>query len=348
MKKYNNIGELFRENFEEFSPEPSSEIWQNVQKEVLKPKRVHLKKLSYGLASFVVATGLIVGAICLITTEKQNDNNLIVNVDTKQNIPMIEQKNEIIVEQQNNIPKQIIVAEKQTIEEQKYTEHIELIAEKKLHNQEMSITHEELHALNSKQEVVNKDIKKNVDNEPDTKNEILIDTGKEKERNSKLKLIISKDTVVCENSTITLSIRNAKNIVWSNGKTSNDILVDIYQSQMYSVNFTNVNGKDTTAYIFVRAVPCTELTIPTAFTPNGDGLNDEFKIAASGELTSFELIICNKNKKELFRSNSIDRGWDGTYMNIEQSHGLYLYIVRYKDNFNQMIEKRGEFLLIRN
>ncbi|HQB20237.1 MAG TPA: gliding motility-associated C-terminal domain-containing protein [Bacteroidales bacterium] len=351
MKKYNDIGDLFRENFKDYLPKPSSKVWENIHTEVSKHVRINYKKVFYGAATVAVVTGVIIGAVYLKSIQKEEikHDTTIVSVDEKHAISfVVEQQKEPVKVLKDNAAEQVIVVENQ-VESQKTIEQPEPIIENQLQVQEVIICQDEPFISNDQQLSVVQDLKINSKHESDAKNELAIIADEETVAKPSLKkVVVSKDTIVCENSTITLFIRNAKNIVWSNGNTTNDISVNVSQSQMFSVSFTDANGKDSTVYVFVRTVPCTELTIPSAFTPNGDGLNDEFKVFASGELSSFELIICNRNMKELFRSNSINKGWDGVYMNMEQPHGLYLYIIRYKDNFNQQIEKRGEFLLLRN
>lgn len=85
----------------------------------------------------------------------------------------------------------------------------------------------------------------------------------------------------------------------------------------------------------------TEQTIylPSSFTPNGDGLNDIFKV--EGELISkkdFDFIIYDRWGKILFRSTNPDYGWNGRY--TPQSEfvpiGSYPYTIRYRDRFGEL------------
>jgi gliding motility-associated-like protein len=104
--------------------------------------------------------------------------------------------------------------------------------------------------------------------------------------------------------------------------------------------------KDTTVYIHIDVVPCTEVYIPNIFTPNGDGRNDIFFVKTEMELKSFEMVVYSSNGQQLFLSKDITRGWDGTYKGQPQPHGLYFYTVRYIDNLGKSVEKGGELLLI--
>ena len=65
--------------------------------------------------------------------------------------------------------------------------------------------------------------------------------------------------------------------------------------------------------------------LPNAFTPNGDGKNDKFKIIVNDptrvNLISFQ--IYNRNGTLMFTTNKISEGWDGRYKGVMQDMGIY-------------------------
>lgn len=65
--------------------------------------------------------------------------------------------------------------------------------------------------------------------------------------------------------------------------------------------------------------------IPTAFSPNGDLLNDVYYIIASG-FKGTELQIFNRWGELVFQSNDINMGWDGNYNGKAQELDVYMYI----------------------
>jgi gliding motility-associated-like protein len=90
-----------------------------------------------------------------------------------------------------------------------------------------------------------------------------------------------------------------------------------------------------------------KLFIPSAFTPNGDGLNDEFFVKSDEEYSYFEMNILSRDGKQLlFKSKDINRGWDGTYKGVLQPHGPYLYFIKYVDAAGKMHNENGTFLLL--
>ncbi len=74
------------------------------------------------------------------------------------------------------------------------------------------------------------------------------------------------------------------------------------------------------------------LFIPTAFTPNGDGDNDEF--VAKGEyISEFEIRIYNRWGVLFYNSNDISEGWNGRMKNNggEINQDIYVYQIDIKD-----------------
>ena len=54
------------------------------------------------------------------------------------------------------------------------------------------------------------------------------------------------------------------------------------------------------------------IPIPNAFTPNNDGLNDEFK-PFNSNVSEYKMLIFNKFGEKIFESNDINLGWDGYF-----------------------------------
>ena len=65
--------------------------------------------------------------------------------------------------------------------------------------------------------------------------------------------------------------------------------------------------------------------VPNAFTPNGDGKNDIFKIIVNdpSRVTLISFQIYNRNGTLMFSTNRISEGWDGRYKGVMQDMGIY-------------------------
>lgn len=88
------------------------------------------------------------------------------------------------------------------------------------------------------------------------------------------------------------------------------------------------------------------ITIPSAFTPNGDGLNDYFMPVAEG-FAKFEMSIFNNWGEELFASSRIESGWDGTHRGRLLPRGNYMYRISMTMLSGEVIHRSGSFTLIR-
>lgn len=86
--------------------------------------------------------------------------------------------------------------------------------------------------------------------------------------------------------------------------------------------------------------------IPSAFTPNGDGLNDLFYVKANFEPHNFEMTIMTRNGDLLFHSRDMNIGWDGQTHGRTLPQGMYVYIIKYKDSKGNDQKQQGQILLI--
>ncbi len=89
------------------------------------------------------------------------------------------------------------------------------------------------------------------------------------------------------------------------------------------------------------------IAIPNSFTPNGDGLNDNFIIAGKF-IDTYEMQIFNRWGEVLFQTTDLDDGWDGTSKNKKIGVGNYSYWVRVKDLNNNEHIRTGSVLILSN
>ncbi|MCC5943495.1 MAG: gliding motility-associated C-terminal domain-containing protein [Bernardetiaceae bacterium] len=90
----------------------------------------------------------------------------------------------------------------------------------------------------------------------------------------------------------------------------------------------------------------TDLALPNAFTPNGDGLNDTFGVN-SPHLDTFSMRIFNRWGNLIFETQSTEERWDGTYQGKEAPEGEYTYQIRATDKIGKNINESGLIRLIR-
>ncbi|MEZ4884451.1 MAG: gliding motility-associated C-terminal domain-containing protein [Chitinophagales bacterium] len=88
------------------------------------------------------------------------------------------------------------------------------------------------------------------------------------------------------------------------------------------------------------------LIFPNAFSPNGDGVNDEFRAVSNTRLESFSLLIYNRWGEQVFQSSDINNAWDGSYKNKVGEIGVYAYVLQYQFEGGKPQLKRGNVTLI--
>jgi gliding motility-associated-like protein len=111
------------------------------------------------------------------------------------------------------------------------------------------------------------------------------------------------------------------------------------------VQFESSNCLSSIQYyeVLIKSCPKTGLSIPNAFTPNRDGINDSF-FALGENITDIRLLIFNRWGENLFNSNT---GWDGTYRNELCPEGVYVYVISWVDSQNLSHKEIGKVVLLR-
>lgn len=89
--------------------------------------------------------------------------------------------------------------------------------------------------------------------------------------------------------------------------------------------------------------------IPSAFTPNGDGLNDYFHPVIKGGGTVNAFYIYNRWGEVVFKATGSDavKGWDGTYEGGPAEIGTYFYTIDIGTLAGDKMPGKGEVTLIR-
>ena len=102
------------------------------------------------------------------------------------------------------------------------------------------------------------------------------------------------------------------------------------------------------AYINVKIFKTNpQIFVPTAFTPNGDGVNDLFRPIGVG-IKSIEYFRVYNRWGELVFSTTVNgQGWDGKIGGAPQATNTYVWIVRGLDYLNKPFFKKGVMTLIR-
>lgn len=149
---------------------------------------------------------------------------------------------------------------------------------------------------------------------------------------------------------------------YENGNTETPFLVRYDENTEYTFNESGsftiqlyisfVNGNDTIEYSqespFTISISTSKLEIPNAFSPNGDGQNDVFKVKEGYQsIVSFHGYIYNRWGKKLYDWTDIDGGWDGKINGHDAKDGVYYVIIKARGADGRKYNLRRDVNLLR-
>ncbi|MCD6011215.1 MAG: hypothetical protein K0Q79_1077 [Flavipsychrobacter sp.] len=135
--------------------------------------------------------------------------------------------------------------------------------------------------------------------------------------------------------------------LWSTDQ--NDAVISVAAPGTYWVNIAK-GGCSVADTFKVSEHQCNCVSLPNAFTPNGDGVNDLLAVVSKAGciLEQFSLSVYNRWGNVVFRSNSHMASWDGTWNGIVQDMGVYMYSMEYKTNYDNGSRRlKGNVTLIK-
>lgn len=117
--------------------------------------------------------------------------------------------------------------------------------------------------------------------------------------------------------------------------------------QTYILKAFTPLGCETFDTITVKIFKGPEIYVPAAFSPNKDGLNDEFKAIPIG-ITKFNFLkIYNRWGQDVFSTSDYKKGWNGEYKNIVQPTDVYLWMTSGIDFNGKSIVRKGIVTLVK-
>ncbi len=116
----------------------------------------------------------------------------------------------------------------------------------------------------------------------------------------------------------------------------------------YRVSYTTLQGCTVTDYVTVHVADDPRVYVPNAFSPNGDGDNDEFRVylgTGVGALTN--LMVFDRWGELIWkRSDDRDEAWDGTFRGKPLSAGVFAYVGQVRLDNGTLLPLKGSVTLI--
>lgn len=158
---------------------------------------------------------------------------------------------------------------------------------------------------------------------------------------------ISKDTSKCIEDTIHFNVATkGASYLWQD--LSQNSFISIPHAGTYTCTVTNFCGTSN-ATIRVSDIICScEIVAPNVFSPNGDGINDIFRVTTGCQLSYFDIQIYNREGQIVYKSSNISNGWNGTINGKTIAVGTYYYIIKARGQYDTTLkQKSGSITLLR-
>ena len=121
------------------------------------------------------------------------------------------------------------------------------------------------------------------------------------------------------------------------------------EGRTYPASFIVQNdiGCFDTARLDIKVYYNCHVAVPSAFTPNGDGLNDFLYPADAYKADDLIFRVYNRWGQLVFETDSIEPGWNGKFKDKELPEDIYIYSIYAHGTNNHPFNKRGIIVLLR-
>ena len=170
-------------------------------------------------------------------------------------------------------------------------------------------------------------------------------------------LVIDTVNPVCtelNSGSITIDVRGDRSPYWlrfNNSTYAGGSTIDHLNYGDYSLPVINRDGcvvDSARVSLHLDLKPeCNTIYLPSAFSPDGNGVNDVFRVIHAPYLTQIQLRVYNRYGELLFTSSDRRPGWDGTFHGLSQPAGTYVWMVGYTNLNNERKTVSGTVELVR-
>jgi gliding motility-associated-like protein len=124
------------------------------------------------------------------------------------------------------------------------------------------------------------------------------------------------------------------------------IIVPGYTDSVEYKVVVTLGGCISEGYKIVSMYPPSKLGIPTAFSPNDDGMNDLLEVKGSG-FKELLFRVYDRYGKLVFETTDLNIGWDGNVSGGKQEMEVYTYYVKVLYQDGGVAEEKGNITLLR-
>lgn len=115
----------------------------------------------------------------------------------------------------------------------------------------------------------------------------------------------------------------------------------------YFIDISDIHTCVTTDTMQILVLKKPGFYLPSAFTPNGDGLNDVIRPYLIGMKGLKSFSVFNRWGNLIFFSKTYGEAWDGKSKGVDQNAGVYVWILEFYNQDNKLVTEKGSLTLIR-
>jgi len=159
--------------------------------------------------------------------------------------------------------------------------------------------------------------------------------------------ILGQDTILCPGESLILDPGSYSKYLWQDNSTAETFTVN--NGGTYSITVTdNDNCTFSDTLNVTTQVNCTNVYFPSAFSPNGDGINETFGALGNlRDISSYSLRVFDKYGEIIFTTTDPYKKWSGTYKGVMCNTADYVWEAKYIYKGSQKIIQKGSIVLLR-
>ena len=129
--------------------------------------------------------------------------------------------------------------------------------------------------------------------------------------------------------------------------TGNFTITNVSENRELYVSYGSGPCSSAQTSISIKVFDETRLTIPNAFSPNNDGVNDLFRIQVQGYFKLNYLKIYNRWGQKIYEGRDLNLPWEGKHNGSPLPVGTYYWVLEGIDMHNKLVNRAGSITLIR-
>lgn len=163
---------------------------------------------------------------------------------------------------------------------------------------------------------------------------------------------LGDDIIINKGKSVTLSVDEGfEKYEWSTG--DNEDKIEVRKHGKYWLTVTDINKctASDSIRIFYKGESTESglvVSLPTAFSPNNDGVNDILKVRGDlHRVKKLTYVIYRKDGLKVFETTNISQGWDGKHEGEEMVIDGYIYFLKIVFDNDEVLTKQGSVSLLR-